>query len=75
MNAPPSQRQSLLAWFKEWKEWETMRILCNTQASPEEIQIMFANLKVREEAFEKAMHAERISTSAAQNASFSGVPA
>ena len=52
-----------------------MRILCSTQASPDEIQTMFANLKVREEAFEKCMHAERSSTSVAQNASLPGVQA
>ena len=48
-----------------------MRILCNTQASPEEIQMMFANLKVREESFEKCMRAERGSTIPTQDASLS----
>ena len=49
--------QSLHAWLKEWRDRETMRILCCKEASPDEIQMMFTKLKEREEAFEKCLHA------------------
>ena len=48
-------QSALHAWFKEWKDQETLRILACTMASPEEIQQMWARLREREQAFDKSV--------------------
>ena len=58
MEKQPAQTDAttrLRAQFQAWKEQETLRILCCTNASPAEIQGIWAHLGQQEQEFEKSL--------------------